>query len=113
MFRTFTLVVGLALIGGGCTTVEQRATRYSSLTCAQLATALDYEKRGGRRARRTGVVTGIASIIAGGDDGDLLELDSDLNFLEADDRRISVRAIRAEQQRRCVAADGAPETSAS
>jgi len=108
MFRTLTLVIGLALIGSGCTTVEQRAVRFSNLSCAQLATALDYEKNAERRARRTGLITGVASILESGDDDALLEIDSDMNYFEADDRRLSVQAIRSEQQRRC-----APNTYAA
>ncbi len=85
----------------GCATVEQRATKFSHLSCDQLATALDYERGAERSARRTGVITGVASIIESGSDEDLLSLDSDFSFLEADDRRTSIRAIQFEQQRRC------------
>lgn len=101
MIRALSLVVGLALCSAGCATVEKRTARFSHLSCAQLATALEYEKRGERTARRTGVITGIASILETGDDDDLLSIDSDMNFLDADDRRLSVKAIEAEQQRRC------------
>lgn len=101
MFRTLALIVGVALIGSGCTTVEQRATRFASLSCAQLETALEYEKRAERQARRAGVITGIGSILETGTDDALLEIDSDLNFLDADERRLSVRAIKLEQNQRC------------
>lgn len=101
MFRTLTLILGVALMSAGCTTVEQRSTRFASHTCAQLVTALDYEQRAERQARRAGVITGIASILETGTDDALLEIDSDMNFFDADERRLSVRAIKLEQQRRC------------
>ena len=85
----------------GCATVEQRATKFSHLSCDQLATALDYERGAERSARRTGVITGVASIIESGSDEDLLSLDSDMSFIDADNRRTSMRAIQYEQQRRC------------
>lgn len=103
MIRALSLVVGLALCSAGCATVEQRSARFAHLSCAKLATALEYEKRGERTARRNGVITGIASILESGDDDALLSIDSDMNFLDADDRRLSVKAIEAEQQRRCAA----------
>ena len=101
MLRTLPLIICAALIGAGCTTIEQRATRYASLTCPQLATALEYEQRAERKARRTGVITGVASILEKGNDDALLEIDSDMNFLDADERRLSVKAIKLEQSRRC------------
>lgn len=85
----------------GCATVEQRATKFSNLSCAQLATALDYERGAERSARHTAAITGVASIFESGSDEDLLSLDSDFSFLEADDRLTSMRAIEFEQQRRC------------
>lgn len=85
----------------GCTTVEQRAAGFSNLSCDQLATALDYERKAERSARRAGVITGVASIFESGSDEDLLSLDSDFSFIEADDHRTSIRALQSEQQRRC------------
>ncbi|QIG78677.1 hypothetical protein G5C33_01985 [Sphingosinithalassobacter tenebrarum] len=101
MVRKPVLLLVLALMGAGCTSVEHRTARFAPLSCAQLETALDYETRAERSARRNGVVAGVASIFESGSEEDVLELDSDMSFLEADDRRLSVRAIRAEQQRRC------------
>jgi len=84
-----------------CASVEQRAIKFSSLSCDQLATALDYERKAEREARQTGVITGVASIFESGSDEDLLSLDSDMSFIDADNRRTSMRAIQYEQQRRC------------
>jgi|TARA_R100000049_G_C1957062_1_gene115521 hypothetical protein len=106
VLRTLTLTLGVLLVSGCCTTVEQRSPRFASQTCAQLATALDYEKRAERQARRAGVITGIASILETGNDDALLEIDSDMNFFDADERRLSVRAIKLEQSRRCVGPPG-------
>lgn len=85
----------------GCATVEQRAARFSGLSCDQIATALDYERKAERSARRSGAITGVASIFESGSDEDLLSLDSDFSFIEADDHRTSIRALQSEQQRRC------------
>jgi len=101
MFRKISLAIGLVLASSGCATVEQRQMRFASMSCSQLAVALDYEADGERDARRTGVATGIASIFESGSDEDLLSIDSDIAFFEADDHRTSVKAIRAEQERRC------------
>ena len=47
------------------------------------------------------MITGVASILEKGNDDALLEIDSDMNFLDADERRLSVKAIKLEQSRRC------------
>ena len=101
MFRQISLALGLVLMSSGCASVEQRQMRFASMSCSQLAVALDYEKDAERAARRTGVATGIVSVFESGSEEALLSIDSDVAFFEADDHRISVRAIRAEQARRC------------
>jgi len=101
MFRHISLALGLVLMSSGCATVEQRQVRFASMSCDQLAVALNHETDAERDARRTGVATGIASIFESGSDEALLSIDSDIAFIEADDHRTSVKAIRAEQQRRC------------
>lgn len=99
--RCAVALLPLAMMSAGCATVEERALRFSSLSCDQLATALAYEKRAERKARVSGAIAGVASIFEDGSDETLLELDSEADFIESDDRRLSVKAIRAEQQRRC------------
>jgi len=88
-------------LASGCTTVEQRAAKFSNLSCDQLETALNYERRAERSARRTGTIAGVASIFESGRDEDMLGLDSDFSFIEADNHRMSKHAIQREQQRRC------------
>lgn len=101
MLRSIVTTLCAIPLIAGCASVEQRAIRFSNLSCDQLATALDYEHKAAREARQTGVITGVASIFESGSDEDLLSIDSDISFIEADDRRTSMRAIQYEQQRRC------------
>ncbi|WP_159647451.1 hypothetical protein [Sphingorhabdus sp. 109] len=101
MTKAIISLFAIPLLASGCTTVGQRAAKFSNLSCDQLATALDYERRAERSARRTGAITGVASLFESGRDEDMLGLDSDFSFLEADDHRRSRRAIQWEQQRRC------------
>lgn len=98
----FRILAALCLVATvGCTTTEQRAASYRHLSCEQLVVALDYERRAERESRREGVLLGVASILDGSDDSDLVELDSDISFLDADNSRARAEAVTYEMQRRC------------
>ena len=101
MLRSFLFAGVLVAFSAGCATVQQRTARFDHMSCAQLAVALDYESRAERQARRQGGIAGVASIFESGSDEDALSLDSDFSFLEADDHRTSVKAIRSELRRHC------------
>ena len=98
----FRVIAALCLVAtAGCATTEQRAASYRHLSCEQLVVALDYERRAERESRREGVLLGVASVLDGSDDSDLVELDSDISFLDADNSRARAEAVIYEMERRC------------
>lgn len=98
----FRLITALCLVAtSGCATTEQRAASYRHLSCEQLVVALDYERRAERESRREGVLLGVASILDGSDDSDLVELDSDISFLDAENSQARAKAVTYEMEQRC------------
>ncbi len=98
----FRILSALCMVAtAGCTTTAQRAASYAHYSCDQLAVALDYEKRDEREARREGVALGIASLLDDSGDGDLVGLDSDISFIDADNSRARAKAVAYEIERRC------------
>jgi len=98
----FRVLAALCLVAtAGCATTEQRAASYRHLSCEQLVVALDYDRRAERESRREGVLLGVASVLDGSDDSDLVELDSDISFLDADNSQARAEAIIYEMERRC------------
>lgn len=85
----------MAMLLSGCVSLSDRQTAYfDSMSCTELAIALDYEKQGQREAETSSAINAVTGILTKGDLSTHAELDSFSDDLDADEHRLAKDYIR-------------------
>ena len=93
------LIITLAaVLIAGCTTVpDSKAARINSLSCPQLATALDYELEGKRKRSESSALNSALFVVTKGDLSNQALGDSIIDEIEAGEHKKAAEYIRRRQ----------------
>lgn len=86
-----------ALLAGCANLSDKQISRFDSMSCGQLAVALDYETRGERDAETSSALNSVSSLLAKGAVSDNAALDALGDDLDADEHRAAKDYIRDRQ----------------
>ena len=92
--------ISVAVFLSGCATIEERAAKFDTMSCEQLAVALLYENEALDDASRRAFGSGLESLLTSGEESDAADLDYELNELEAEDREDLIYEIKIRQARK-------------